>query len=1079
MIHSIRWTIPKIEHRLKLIEPLIYRRRQALSSFRYRELSGPDVQPSIGTDVDDGDWTVIEPLTYWGPSYTDFVLRSSFVVPEDWARDLPLALYLPLGEPGDFSHPEALIYIDGAAYAATDRNHQEVLLRADWQDGTAHTLALHGWTGLGDHRLADLLRFPDDADAGEFTHESPSPVVLNLLMRQCEMVQLDQPTRDLVTLVRVMVGSAQVMDENVPARGKLLYALDTAFKILDTREPFGEAFYDSVAPAYAVLQEGLALAGAPLDVKVGATGHAHIDVAWLWTLGQTRRKAGRSFHTVIRLMEQFPNYRFTQSQPQLYDYIRQDYPALFEDIKQRVAEGRWETIGGMWVEADCNLSGPESLARQFLLGRSFFEKHFGADVETPVLWLPDVFGYAWALPQLIKQAGMEYFFTIKIGWSQYNRLPYDSFWWQGIDGTRVLTHFSTTPDEGEHASTYNANATPQQLLGTWTNFRQKDLGRGNKTPPLLMAYGFGDGGGGPTREMLENIDAMEALPGMPQIQQQSAGDFFRELDTTYGDALPTWNGELYLELHRGTYTTQGRNKRANRASEFLLHNAEYLAVLASLLDEPYAYPDEALRHAWELVCLNQFHDIIPGSSINPVYTESQQQYAQIAALAQEASQTAFETIARYYQSDVLVANATSFEQDDLAFWPDQLPAGAHLENATTGEPVYVQPVEQGVWIAAGPHAPLSITPLRIAAGETTSLETELIATATLLENRYIRIELNGDGDITRIFDKLEKREVLAPNTLGNQFQAFEDRPKNWDAWDVDIFYDDRMWLADPASSVQVVESGPLRATLLIERCILHSSYQQRISLRYNSPRLDIETHIDWRERHIFLKAAFPVDILSPAATYEIQWGNVQRPTHRNTSWDWARFETCAMKWIDLSEGGYGVSLLNNGKYGHDIHENVMRVSLLRSPTMPDPQADQGEHTFTYSLFPHAGGWNESTIAAAYSLNDPLLVHAVDSTSTENHSSEVSTQLNSLVFAEQPNIVIETIKRAEDGNGIIVRLYESQRRRGVVTLNAGFELAEVWHTNLLEHNDKQLSTQGNQVSFSVKPYEIVTLRLTKA
>jgi alpha-mannosidase len=402
-------------------------------------------------------------------------------------------------------------------------------------------------------------------------------------------------------------------------------------------------------------------------------------------------------------------------------------------------------------------------------------------------------------------------------------------------------------------------------------------------------------------------------------------------------------------LHRGTYTTQGRNKRANRASEFLLHNAEYLAVLASLLDTPYAYPDEALRHAWELVCLNQFHDIIPGSSINPVYTESQQQYAQISALAQEVSQTALDTIARHYQGDVLIANATSFEQDDLALWHGQLPPGHHLENAHTGEPAYAQPAEQGTWIAAGPHAPLSITPLRIVSDELSPIATELTATTTLLENRYVRIDLNTDGDITRIFDKIANRDVLTHDSLANQFQAFEDRPKNWDAWDVDIFYDDRMWLADPATSVKIVESGPLRVTLLIERRILHSNYQQRISLRHNSPRLDIETNIDWRERHIFLKAAFPVEILSPTATYEIQWGNVQRPTHRNTSWDWARFETCAQKWVDLSEGGYGVSLLNNGKYGHDIHENVMRVSLLRSSTMPDPQADQGQHSFTYSL----------------------------------------------------------------------------------------------------------------------------------
>ena len=356
----------------------------------------------------------------------------------------------------DFSLPEALVYVDGQPYAAVDRHHQEIRLRADWQDGRPHALALHGWTGLG----AEVITDP----------------VTQLIMRPCSVVQLDQPARDFVVTARVALNTAVSLDANTPARGALLNALDAAFKILDTREPFGDAFYASVAPAHAALQAGIAVAGAPLDVKLTATGHAHIDVAWLWTLDQTRRKAGRTFHTVLRLMEQFPGYHFTQSQPQLYEYVRNDYPALFEGIKARVAEGRWEPIGGMWVEADCNLSGPESLARQFLLGRSFFRRHFGPDAESPVLWLPDVFGYAWALPQLIKQAGLDYFFTIKIGWNQYNHLPYDSFWWQGLDGTRVLTHFSTTTEaDGQVMSTYNAQARPEDVMRTWTHFQQKEL----------------------------------------------------------------------------------------------------------------------------------------------------------------------------------------------------------------------------------------------------------------------------------------------------------------------------------------------------------------------------------------------------------------------------------------------------------------------------------------------------------------------------------------------------------------------------------------------------------------------------
>ncbi|GLV53807.1 alpha-mannosidase [Dictyobacter sp. S3.2.2.5] len=1053
MLHQIRWTIPKIAQRLKLIEPLVYRRRQALPPFRFQPLTSPQETPPVGVEVDDREWKTIEPYSYWGEWRQNFVLRSTFQIPSDWGQDAPLALYLPIGIAGDFIHPEVLAYIDGVAYAASDRYHHEFLLRPQWQDGQQHALALHGWTGIGGEKGTQLL------------------------MKPAEVVQIDQPTRDFIATARVALGTVQVLTEATPARGKLLAALDRAFTILDTREPFGDAFYASVSKAHAVLKEGIAQAGAPLDVEVVGTGHAHIDVAWLWTLGQTRRKASRTFHTVQRLMEQFPDYHFSQSQPQLYDYIRQDHPELFESIKQRVAEGRWEPTGGMWVEADCNLSGPESLARQFLLGRSFFKEHFGEHADTPVLWLPDVFGYAWALPQLIKQAGLEYFFTIKIGWSQYNRLPYDSFWWQGIDGTRVLTHFSPTPEKGSaFASTYNAMATPEDILGTWTNFRQKDLGHDDVTPPVLTAFGFGDGGGGPTREMLENLRELAAFPAMPRTRQGHVDAFFRQLEETSGEQLPTWNGELYLEFHRGTYTTQSRNKRSNRKSEFLMHDAEFLAAQASLLNSGYSYPVDAIGRAWQLICLNQFHDIIPGSSIHDVYVDSAEQYKEISELGASVRDQAFQAIAEQIGGDVLLANPTSFERNDLAYWPQTLPAGKHLQISQSGETVSTQTSEQGTWIDAGVVAQFGITSLQLVKGEQKVPTTELTAKKELLENKYIRIELNSDGDITRVYDKLREREVLPEGAIANQFQAFEDRPLNWDAWDVDIFYDDKQWLAEPASSIRVVEEGPLRATLEIQRRILHSDYTQRISLSYNSPRLDVDTHIDWRERHILLKSAFPVDILSPMATYEIQWGNVQRPTHRNTSWDWARFETCAQKFVDLSEGDYGVSLLNDCKYGHDIKENVIRISLLRSPTMPDPEADQGEHRFTYSLLPHAGNWSEETISAAYALNDPLIVYTPDRAAS---SSADRQQLPSLFSVDKPNVIIETVKRAEDGNGIIVRLYESQRRRGRVTLTTGFELANVWHTNLLEENGEQLQSQGKQVTFLIKPYEIVTLRLVQA
>jgi alpha-mannosidase len=1049
--HTIRWTAEKIAQRLALIEPLVYRRHQPLAPFRYLVLEGPHTAPPVGLDVQDNQWSVVEPDTYWAGWSTDFTLRTHFTVPAEWPADAPVALHLPIGTAGDFSHPEALVCIDGTAYAACDRHHQEVLLPARWCDGRDHLLALHGWTGLG----GALRRQPEH----------------RLFMRPCAVVQIDQTTRSFLATARVALGIANALEAHSPARGHLLNALDTACQLLETREPFGEAFYASVPAAHAALKAGIGQAGPPLAVDIVATGHAHIDVAWLWTLGQTRRKASRTFHTVLRLMEQFPDYHFTQSQPQLYDFVQQDDPALFDGIKRRVAEGRWEPVGGMWLEADCNLSGPEALVRQFLLGVAFFREHFGPHAMSPVLWLPDAFGYPWSLPQLIKQAGLHYFFTIKLGWSQYNRLPYDSFWWQGLDGTRVLTHFSTTPARGNsaYASTYNAEMTPEQVLGTWTNCQQKELHH-----PLLMAFGYGDGGGGPTREMLENARELATFPATPRVQQASVAEFFRRLEAVVDHRLPTWNGELYLELHRGTYTTQSRTKRANRQSEFLLHDAEFLAALASVLDPQYHYPATPLRQAWQLVCLNQFHDIIPGSSIGPVYVESQQQYQDVKQLAEAAREQALNAIASAVGGELLIVNPTAFARHDLAFLSGDAPtAWQHPD----GVPVSTQPVEGGVLIDAGELVPFSVTALTAPSTVPPAVCNRLTATPTLLENEFLRVEFSPCGDVVRIFDKRTGREVLPVGAIANQFQAFEDRPLAWDAWDVDIFYDDKLWVSDPATLVRVVESGPLRATLEMHRRILHSDYVQRISLCHNRARLDFETTIDWRERHILLKVAFPVDVLSPVATYDIQWGNVQRPTHRNTSWDWARFETCAHKWVDLSEGNYGVSLLNDCKYGHDIHNNVMRLSLLRSPTVPDPDADQGEHRFVYSLLPHVGSWGIDTVREAYALNDRLLVQGGKRQAAGERPLPGSPV--SFIACSAANFVIETLKRAEDGHGLIMRGYECQRQRGPVTLTTGFTLRQAWRTNLLEEGQEPLTVDNNRVTIFVKPYEIVTVRLIPA
>lgn len=1043
MKHKDRWTPQKIKQRLDLISQLDYRKRHPINPFKYTELGSPDDAPPVAPDLDDSNWQEIPFNSYWGKWMTDFALRTSFEVPSDWDKDAPVSLYLPLGEAGDFSHPETLAYIDGKSYASADRHHHEILLPDSVKDSKSHALALHGWTGLGG-----------------WGGGTPNT---QLFMKECSVVQIDVPTRELIAVTRVALDVTTQLDDNNPTKGLLYNALDEAFKILDTRHPLGtDAFYETVPAALESLKKGIAEAGEPMDVDIIGVGHAHIDVAWLWTLGQTRRKVGRTFSNVLRLMEQYPDYHFTQSQPQLYKYTEENYPEIFEGIKERVKEGRWETIGGTWVEPDCNAIGSESLARQFLLGRTYFRKHFG-DVDTPVLWLPDTFGYSWALPQLITQAGMKYFITHKMSWNQYNHMPDQILWWQGMDGTKVLTHFLTTVgdyggDSLPHATTYNGLVNAHEVFGTWNNFRQKEFHN-----ELITAYGYGDGGGGPTREMLENVEQFKNHPASPRVRPGTVREFMDKLDADHGDDLPIWNGEFYLEYHRGTLTSQARTKWNNRKSEFLLHDAEFVAAYAAMVAD-YDYPTETLWEAWELVCLNQFHDILPGSSITPVYEDADKDYAKIRELAESVRDGAIEALAKVVSSDasVIAINPTSFGGDRIGLLAGEVDS---LAGAIT------QATDGGTLVAVTDLAPFSVNAL--SAGEGASSDTGLSITqdgdSIVMENALIRYTINKDGEISSIYDLEADREVLSDGATGNQLLAFEDRPMNFDAWDIDIYFEDRTENVRDVQSLSIIEEGPVRVGIEVKRNYRSSTLTQKIYLNYNSKRIDFDTAIDWHDSHIFLKAAFPVDILSTTATYEIQWGNVERPTHRNTSWDWAKFETAAQKWGDLSEGNYGVAILNDSKYGYETKHNEIRLSLLKSATEPDPIADQGHHIMTYSLLPHIGDWREGVIEEAYDLNDPIILCAVD-------GGDSSDSIDSLVSVDAPNVVIETLKQAEDGNGIIVRLYENHRYRGKATISTGFDLAEAYHCNLLEENETGLEITDNSVTLSLRPYQIATLRL---
>lgn len=1058
MRHKQRFTAQKIAKRITLLEGLIFRKKNPLPDFRLKYLDAPSNDAPLTADT--SDWDTLSPFTYWAKAVQDFILRNTFTVPSNFDAE-NIAFFLPLGEPESFSHPETLIYIDGEPLAGSDRHHQTVRIPAQYADGQPHELALHGWSGYGNR----------DGEHGR------------LFARESALVEIDHTMQNFVATARVALGTSNTLHENSPTKHRLLNALDNAFKQLDLREPFGDHTYDSVHAAQATLQQWLDADDLweSLPVDIIAAGHAHIDLAWLWTTQQTRQKARRTFHTVLHLMDQFPDYKFSQSQPQLYEWLREDDPALFEHIKAKVQAGRWEPIGGMWVEADCNIPGNESLVRQFVYGIQWFREHFGDAAMTPVLWLPDVFGYSWALPQIMKKCGIDYFMTIKIGWNQYNRLPYDSFWWQGMDGTRILTHFSTAPDhEGGKASTYNAAVTPDQVMGTWRNFQQKELSQ-----PLLISYGYGDGGGGPTTEMLENLELMANFPGQPKVKQDTVRRFFEDMeravktDEENGVELPTWNGELYLEYHRGTYTTQTRTKQGNRRCEVALHNAEFLATWASVLAKSYDYPHEELRRIWRKLLLNQFHDILPGSSITEVYQQAEADYAEIEASALHIRDVALGVLSQYVAGDLLLVNPTSFSNKHVILAEDQKWQQNIVHLADPSQISEPQIVDNGTLFSlASDSEPYSLNGLMLTREPARiTHDGNVSASSHYLENSRIRVEINDKGEITQIIDHTHgSTALLPPDSIGNQFVAYDDRPLFWDAWDVDIFHDDIAWTSEhDATSIEVLENGPLRATIEIKRQILNSQYTQRISLQAHSDTVDFELKIDWQERNKLLKVRFPTTIFAPEATYGIQWGEVKRPTHRNTSWDWARFETVGHRWVQLADTYTGVALISHDRYGFNVHENIIEMSLLRGPEWPDATADLGHHKFTYQLL--VDSQHPYAIESGYLLSNPPLVHEPRAKQTI----EDAPHYRSFINTDFVGLIIETVKRAENDNGVIVRLYNSLNETSSSQIEVDFPLAEVYICNMLEENQQQLDILGEGHGFIVyyKPFEIITLRLIPA
>ena len=798
----------------------------------------------------------------------------------------------------------------------------------------------------------------------------------------------------------------------------------------------------NAAAAREVLQKIFRVAPSGSMMTAHGVGHAHIDTGWLWPVRESIRKCARTFSSQIALIEEYPEYIFGASSAQHYAFVKEHYPALYEKIKQAVAAGRWEIQGGMWVEADCNLISGESMIRQFLHGKNFFKDEFGVDVRN--LWIPDVFGYSAALPQIIRKAGCEYFLTQKLSWCQFNRFPYHSFLWKGIDNSEVLTHF---PPE----DTYNSAVRPQQLMEAQTRYAE-----GDTLSDFMSLYGIGDGGGGPAPEYIERGKRLAALDGCPHYKFDRADRFFEIINEKRAE-LPVWKGELYLELHRGTLTTQARTKRGNRKCEQMLAQTEFLCSMLPLAH----YPAKKLDRAWKLLLLNQFHDIIPGSSIGMVYETTQKQHAEILDLCDSLMKRAADELFPKADGSATILNSLSCGVTALVELPETWNGFRVLDDAGNELPVQHEYGRSTVRV----HLPaLSFTTLR--RGVKSELPAETESNDLVLENQNVRYVFSPDARLIEATDKRAGNSILKPGESGNVLSLYVDNPLNYDAWDIDVYYPRQEARHPVPVRAHKVLAGGLRSALEFELKISNSVIRQTVVLESEGTRLDFKTLVDWNESHKMLRTAFPVNIFADEASFDIQYGCIRRTMHENTSRDMAQFEAVCQRYADISDDSHGVALLNDSKYGCKVKESVLDLALLRSPKEPDPTADIGHHEFIYSLLPHDGSLIHSNVMReAALLNRPPRV--IDGAAAD---------IQPPVAIESDAVSLEVLKKAEKENCLVVRLVETKGAdsKAILSLRNAERAVE---TDLLEWTDgaAHVATNG-KIELTLKPFEIRTLKL---
>ncbi|OZM79066.1 glycoside hydrolase family 38 C-terminal domain-containing protein [Pseudonocardia sp. MH-G8] len=944
----------------------------------------------------------------WGRPWGTVWFRVTGTVPAGWTApgtrpELVLDLGFAGAQPGFQS--EGLAYTpDGHVVAAVEPLNSHVPLAGG--AGSAVDLYVEAASNPGVAKNWTYAPTPmgDLATAGE------DPIYR---FESADIALLDTVVWELNQDFWTLSGLVAELPADLPRRAEVLRALERAVDAVDPEDVTGTA-----AAGRAELAVVLASPAWPSAHRLHAVGHAHIDSAWLWPVRETVRKVARTFANVLDLMDVDDEFVFAASSAQQYAWLQEHQPELFERVKQRVAEGRFVPVGGMWVESDTNMPGGEALARQFVAGKRFFIEQLG--VEPEEVWLPDSFGYSAALPQLIKAAGSRWFLTQKISWNETNVMPHHTFRWEGIDGTQIFTHFPPV-------DTYNSELSQHELHRAQRQYAEK--GRANTS---LVPFGWGDGGGGPTREMLAAAARTRSLEGSPSVRVTTPAEFFSTAETEY-PRPPIWSGELYLEFHRGTYTSQARTKRGNRRSEHLLREAELWAATAAVR-AGLAYPADVLQRCWHTVLLQQFHDILPGTSIAWVHQEAERNYGRVAE-----------------ELEGVIARSL-----------------AALAGDGAGE----------VAVNAGPYARHGVPALGGGASAAPADEVRVseAAGATVLENAQVRAVVDDRGLLTSVRDLGADREIVPPGAAANLLQLHRDTPTKWDAWDIDEHYRRHGRDLTEVAELAVVERGPQHAAVRIVRKLGASTITQVVSLDAGSASIDIDTHVDWHERQKLLKLAFPLDVHAERASSEIQFGHLHRPIHTNTSWDAARFETVAHRWVHVGEPGYGVAVANDATYGHDVGRStradggtttVVRLSLLRAPVFPDPEADQGEHRLRVSL--RAGATIADAVAEGYRVNLPL--RTVPGTA----------EIAPLVSVDSPAVVVEAVKLAEDGSGdVVVRLYEAHGGRASARVTAGFEHTGVVETDLLERplaEAASLSADGTRLD--LRPFRIATLRYRRS